>query len=862
MKEQLKSSVASAGFSEHSVIRPQQTALPVEFIGTTANEANRRDTPPRSAPMSAALAYIARGWQVFPVHSIRVAPGGSRSCSCGKSGCEHPGKHPRTARGLKDATTDAAQVRAWWDAWPDANVGIRTGAASGLLVLDIDPAHDGAESLDRLTADHGALPETVEAASGGGGTHFYFKHPATTIKSRARCAPGIDVRADGGYIIADPSNHISGGGYRWVESRAPEDVPLGVPPHWVMDLVTGPRSRPAAGTPDARGCDGTSGSLRGGIPEGSRHQRLTSLAGSMRYAGASIEAVTAALIAENARCVDTEGKLRPLPESEIRDILKAAESWEENTRSTQRNLVVRLAQERYRFGRTKTSEVFAVAKSGPMIARTLRGGADALRSELARCFFDAFGTVPSSTSLADALKVLEGMALSADPEETFVRVGPCDGGIALDLGDSTGRAVVITTEGWSVQPVSPVLFRRTELVGPMPEPKHAPGIDGIRALRSLLNASDESWPSVLAYVVAGFFPTIEHPVLMLGGEQGTGKSSAAETIGGLIDPGPCPLTTPPRDLDGWAIVAAAGWVRTLDNVSSIPEWLSDALCRAVTGDALCRRTLFTDGGVSIVEFRRVIIITSIDAGVLRGDLGSRCLVVELERIPKRRPKSELTAEYSLLRPAIVASLLDLVVGVLRLLPSVHIDEGPRLLDFARVCKALDAILGLGAFDAYCAQAGWIAADVVEGDPVALAISGLAERCPHGWTGTPTQLLETITPPAGQVPKNWPTSARMLSGRVKRATPALAAVGVEVERFKDTGPARSRQIRISRSATPPTVRTVHPPESRPGVAESCPDDRTVAQGDTTRRPANRPSGLCVPHRGQHVPERSDGPDAPA
>lgn len=832
------------------------------LAGDGATETNQHNFTHAFSPMLAALAYARRGWQVFPVHSIRTADDGSRSCSCGKSGCENSGKHPRAAHGLKDATVDENQIRAWWDKWPDANVGIRTGKESGMFVLDIDPKHDGENTLAQLVSEHGPLPETVEAKSGGGGRHFYFQHPGSAIKTRANCEPGIDIRADGGYIVADPSNHMSGGTYQWAESRAPEDVALAAAPRWVLELSRRKPSKPAPGGTAAKAKRGEMSQAVAVIPEGSRHQRFTSLAGSMRRSGSSVEAVKAALNAENSRCVDGEGNPHPLPEAEISAILQAAEGWEEgeNDRLAQKDLVVRLAIDRYRFGRTKTGEVFAVSKSGPMIARTLRGSADALRGELARCFYETHRKVPSSASLADALKVLEGMASDAAPEETYIRVGPHEGGIVLDLGDSTGRAVVITAVGWTVVPQSPILFRRTELIGLMPEPTHKPGIDGIQALRSLLNVSDESWPSVLAFIVAAFLPMIEHPVLMLGGEQSTGKSTAAEIIGGLIDPSPCPLTTPPRDVDSWAIVAAAGWVRTLDNVSRIPEWLSDALCRVVTGDALLRRTLFTDGGVSIVEFRRVVIITSIDVDVLRGDLGSRCLVVELEPIAKRLPKSELSSQYEELRLAIVAALLDLVVGVLRLWNSIHIDDGPRLLDFAKVCIALDEILGIEAFDAYCAQVGHIAEDVVEGDSVALAIANLVERCPSGWTGTATQLLEAIKPP-GQVPKDWPTSGKMLSGRIKRATPALKAIGIEVDRFKDKGPRRSRQIRLFKAVASSTVQSVHPSGIGPKDGGKADQGRTVTPERAIVDLANRPPQTSTHGLGAGVRGRSDDLDDP-
>ena len=114
--------------------------------------------------LTAALWYVAHGFPVFPVHSTRDG-----HCSCGRHDCEHPGKHPRTKHGFKDATSDRDQVSRWWTRWPDANIGIPTGKTSGLLVVDIDPRNGGDESWESLVSKGGSLPATAEQITGGGG---------------------------------------------------------------------------------------------------------------------------------------------------------------------------------------------------------------------------------------------------------------------------------------------------------------------------------------------------------------------------------------------------------------------------------------------------------------------------------------------------------------------------------------------------------------------------------------------------------------------------------------------------------------------------------------------------------------------
>src|SRR5579862_4953920 len=122
--------------------------------------------------LHAALKYGARGWPVIPIHSVS---GGCCSCKKGRE-CEHPAKHPRTEHGSLDGSVEQSRIRRWWNRWPDANIGIVTGARAGLVVLDIDPRNGGDESFDHLTSKYGR-PETLQARSGGGGRHIVFAHP-------------------------------------------------------------------------------------------------------------------------------------------------------------------------------------------------------------------------------------------------------------------------------------------------------------------------------------------------------------------------------------------------------------------------------------------------------------------------------------------------------------------------------------------------------------------------------------------------------------------------------------------------------------------------------------------------------------
>jgi hypothetical protein len=457
--------------------------------------------------------------------------------------------------------------------------------------------------------------------------------------------------------------------------------------------------------------------------------------------------------------------------------------------------LVDLALERYRFGLTQDGEPFAEHRGGPRVALMLRGSRG-LRAELAKLFRRAYDRTPSASALADALAVLEGEAAESPPEPVWLRTAPAGGGrIAIDLGDTDGGVVLLGPDGWTVADRSPVLFRRSKLTGPLPLPERGGRLD---ELRELLNVGDDSWPLLVGWLVACLLPELPHPVLLFGGCGGSGKSTAARLLVGVVDPSPAPLRSEPRDAEQWSIAASAAWVCAIDNVSNIPPWLSDALCKAVTGDAFVRRALYTDGDVAVSAFRRCVALTSIDPGALRGDLASRLLMVELESIDKRRRRTEadLDAAFEASRPRLFGALLDAAVGALRELPAMAaMTELPRLADFGRLLGACDtAGVTRGAFELFAGQGDRLAADVLEGDPFAQAMIGFVRGCGR-WVGTASDLLASIPAPE-RPPRGWPGTPKAVGGRLKRLGPSLLdGARIQCDHFRETDSARQRRIEL-------------------------------------------------------------------
>lgn len=235
-----------------------------------------------------ALDAARRGWPVF-----LLAPGGK--------------KPQRGSRGFKDATTDRTAVRKSFARSRDANYGIRTGGASGLLVVDIDPRNGGDQSIAALAAEHGELPETVTVETAGGGLHLYFRHPADEVGSRANAlGAGVDVKGEGGYVVG-PGSRNWAGAWQYAEGCAPWECDLAEAPPWLLDRVQRKRERKRKPTD-------------GQVPEGSRHDWLVTVAVAMYRGGMRGDAIRDALVVYRDRQCEAGG--RQIADDEIDRIIE------------------------------------------------------------------------------------------------------------------------------------------------------------------------------------------------------------------------------------------------------------------------------------------------------------------------------------------------------------------------------------------------------------------------------------------------------------------------------------------------------------------------------------------------------------
>jgi hypothetical protein len=256
-----------------------------------------------SALGETALAYAEAGYPVLPLFE----PKEDGTCSCGAEACDKAGKHPRVAGGAKSATTDAEKIRGWWRRWRSANLGIATGGASGLVALDVD-GPEGLASLSALEAEHGPLPATRRHATARGQHYLFWAPDGVSVKNSAGAlGQGLDVRGDGGYIVAPPSKHVSGVAYELVSGEDGSVAEVAPMPDGLLKLLFGNRNS-GEGAGEAAGDEAP-------IPEGSRNTTLTIVGGRLRAEGKTRHGIYEALSKVNKeRCEP------PLPDDEVKAI--------------------------------------------------------------------------------------------------------------------------------------------------------------------------------------------------------------------------------------------------------------------------------------------------------------------------------------------------------------------------------------------------------------------------------------------------------------------------------------------------------------------------------------------------------------
>jgi hypothetical protein len=336
---------------------------------------------------------------------------------------------------------------------------------------------------------------------------------------------------------------------------------------------------------------------------------------------------------------------------------------------------------------------------------------------------------------------------------------------------------------------------------PLPVPERGGSIE---ALNSFLNlASRNDFVLLVAWLLAALRSSGPYPLLAISGEQGSAKTVLCKLLKSLIDPNAAPVRALSREERELMIAANNGHLLAFDNLSDLPHWLSDALCRLATGGSFAVRQLYTDDEEVLFEAARPILLNGIEDVISRPDLGDRAIVLTLAPIADadRRPEADLWPQFEIARPGILGALLDGMVHGLRANNQVDLEHLPRMADFALWATACEpALWPRGTFaHAYAANRRAAIESIIEADPIATCVRAIMANQTM-WAGSASDLLRLCADgvrddvPSGAA---WAKNPRAFAGRLRRAQTFLRTLGVEIT-FSREGRLGTRMIRVSTS----------------------------------------------------------------
>jgi hypothetical protein len=430
------------------------------------------------------------------------------------------------------------------------------------------------------------------------------------------------------------------------------------------------------------------------------------------------------------------------------------------------------------------------------------------RNWLVSRFYKALKKTPSTEALNETLALFGARAQFEGPERVVgIRVLRCSESIYIHLADEAWRTVEITKSKWSiVSEASPALFTRPRGMRAMPMP-----VDGgdLKELKNLLNATEDQWVLIVAWLVGALHPDGPYPILVLQGEHGSCKSTVARSLRRLVDPSTAPLRTVPRDERDLAITARHSWVIAIDNLSGAPQWLSNALCRLSTGGGFGTRQLHTDEEEILFDAKRPIILNGIEDIARSPDLADRAIILTLPPLAeeKRLTEKDYWEKFEQAAPRLLGALMKAVAAAHNDIERTNIPKPPRMADFANWVHAAAAALpfdGQRFLQAYQANRRESVSLTLESSVLARAIQSLVAK--EKWEGGYTELLEKLNSTATEETtklKAWPKSARSLSNALRKIGPVLRTAGYPSTELAKDPDTNTKRIAIENTNPRPT-----------------------------------------------------------
>jgi len=405
------------------------------------------------------------------------------------------------------------------------------------------------------------------------------------------------------------------------------------------------------------------------------------------------------------------------------------------------------------------------------------------REYLSHELYELTGRGANNNAITDAIATLEASSkFGGEHIIIAVRTHFHNDQVFIDLGCKDRKIIQINNAGYIYTDTAPIKFIRKSGMLALPTPKAG---GRIMLLRKYINVPEAEFSLIYGWIFCALAGIKPYPILILQGEQGTGKSTTCKVIRSLVDPSTVPLRSPPKDTRDLLVSAANTHCVVLDNLSGINAELSDCLCRLSTGGGHDVRALFTDNEQYLIEIQKPVMCNGIDDVASRPDLAERSLIINLPTISNKSRKSEtaFNKEFEQDRPLIMGAILDGISSGLKHQAHVHLEEKPRMADAANWITACERELGLeGAFMVAHKANQLNAVEIgIESSPLGSALmTYMTDRLK--WTGKPTELFNILTDISGDRvtrSKSWPQSTKGMSNLIKRLTPSFRAIGIDI-----------------------------------------------------------------------------------
>ena len=694
-----------------------------------------------------ALEYLHKGYSVIPITYKGKTPISSWQ--------EYQKRHPTTEELYK------------WFSTGNSNIAIITGKISNLVVVDIDDNNAYRWAQENFDTD----TLTVKTSRG---YHLYYRYPQNAQISNTVHFNNykIDIRGDGGYVVAPPSIHENGSQYRWLNP----DVPIKPLPTLFLEQQSQKSS--------------VSVDLLKGVPKGMRNETLTKIAGMLFGKGMSFD--------DALSFCATWNNLNepPLPEKEVlktvksiytREIRKKANEFKTKRKSEEKTLLETtmeiILDNIDEFFEDAQLNFFAILKDKTYLPMNSKQ----FKRLVNGWVIEQLGRPVSPTTISDAIRNVEGLKEGKVKKINLsTRVAKTDSAIFYDLGEY--KCVKIDTTNGNVEIIqSPPLF----YIFPHQLPQCVPNLDAepkeLFKLFELINIKDEPNQLLLiAYILFSFIPHLPYPILILFGSQGTGKTTTARILKSIIDPSSVDILTF-KGFEDFYVNLLHHHLVVLDNLTSVSPALADELCRVATGGGIAKRQLYTDADMVFYSYKRPQILTGINLISSQPDLLDRSVIIQLDKIKERLTEQELQKRLKELKPKILGAIFNTIAKTFSSFEPkpkingvpVHL---PRMGDYALYGYNFIETLGLNGAEflqAYNSNRKNTTREIVDNTPIASVVLKFLENEGH-FQGTTANLLEKLRKVASDlnIPENiLPKTPNAFKRKLNTLKTTLEDIGV-------------------------------------------------------------------------------------